>query len=88
MRILTAAGQLSFIYANRNNITSVRGAFKGLHELHTLRLDGNRLRSLHRDSFPRVLNKLKRLTLDGNPLLCDCQLTWLVRIGASLAAKG
>ncbi|XP_037283965.2 protein toll [Rhipicephalus microplus] len=80
--------QLSFIYANRNNITSVRGAFKGLHELHTLRLDGNRLRSLHRDSFPRVLNKLKRLTLDGNPLLCDCQLTWLVRIGASLAAKG
>ncbi|KAL1434234.1 hypothetical protein MTO96_011874 [Rhipicephalus appendiculatus] len=80
--------KLSFIYANRNNITSVRGAFKGLHELQTLRLDGNRLRSVHRDSFPDKLDKLKRLVLDGNPLLCDCQLTWLVRSAASLAAKG
>ncbi|XP_075532845.1 toll-like receptor 2 type-2 isoform X1 [Dermacentor variabilis] len=80
--------QLSFIYASRNNITSVRGAFRGLHDLQTLRLDGNRLRSVHRASFPDKLDKLKRLELGGNPLLCDCQLTWLVKSAASLAAKG
>ncbi|XP_077543480.1 toll-like receptor 7 isoform X2 [Haemaphysalis longicornis] len=80
--------QLTSIYAYGNNITNVRGAFKSLDRLEVLMLQKNRLRSVHRQSLPRRLDKLRKLVLNGNPLFCDCQLSWLVNGSVSLIAKG
>uniref|UniRef100_A0A090X7P0 Putative toll-like receptor 6 n=1 Tax=Ixodes ricinus TaxID=34613 RepID=A0A090X7P0_IXORI len=41
-------------------------------------LKSNQLSTMHRKSFPNSLMTLETLAVDGNPLLCDCQITWLL----------
>uniref|UniRef100_A0AAF5RXT8 Ig-like domain-containing protein n=1 Tax=Wuchereria bancrofti TaxID=6293 RepID=A0AAF5RXT8_WUCBA len=51
-------------------------AFRSLPSLLLLHLHNCNLSCLH-DLSPQLLQSLQRLTLHGNPLLCNCNLTWL-----------
>ncbi|XP_064455403.1 protein toll-like isoform X2 [Ornithodoros turicata] len=72
--------RLGLLYAERNNISDVRGAFKTIASLEHLCLHGNHLTVIHRASLPEDITKLKKITIEGNPLTCDCQLSWLYEV--------
>ncbi|XP_064487538.1 uncharacterized protein LOC135399730 [Ornithodoros turicata] len=74
------APHLRNIRAKSNSIIDVRGAFKHLESLQSVVLEENSLRQLHRASFPDSIAKDAKVYLQGNPLQCDCQLTWLLPI--------
>lgn len=57
--------QLDLVYAFRNNITSVEGAFTNVGSLEVVLLQNNSLRTIHRKSFPASLEKLRTLAVDG-----------------------
>ncbi|CAN9502548.1 unnamed protein product [Ophioblennius macclurei] len=52
-------------------------AFLGLKSLQLLDVSQNRLDSLERGVFASP-DRLQRLCLGGNPLVCDCRLLWLL----------
>lgn len=58
-------------------------AFQGMKSLRILNISRNQLETLERISFqdPEVL---EMLLIDGNPLVCDCRLTWILRRRRSL----
>ncbi|XP_061101848.1 leucine-rich repeat and immunoglobulin-like domain-containing nogo receptor-interacting protein 2b [Conger conger] len=58
-------------------------AFQGLRSLRVLNISHNQLDTLERSAFqaPEVLEKL---LIDGNPLVCDCRLMWLLQRRHSL----
>lgn len=70
--------RLAYIYAFRNNISRVDGAFTQLVNLQGVGLQSNQLSTMRRKSFPNSLKTLETLVVEGNPLLCDCQITWLL----------
>lgn len=72
-------GRLTFIKLTANNISSLRGAFIGAGEMVSLILRKNQVQVLRRSDFPRRMPAKPTLTLDENPLMCDCRLAWLVR---------
>ncbi|XP_064455408.1 protein toll-like isoform X2 [Ornithodoros turicata] len=76
--VFNGAPRLKRIYAFANNISDVRGAFKELRGLERLLLQNNSLTTIHRASFPAAWMGLKILTVAGNPLNCDCQISWLL----------
>ncbi|XP_040356469.1 protein toll isoform X2 [Ixodes scapularis] len=80
--------QLGFIYAFRNNLTSVNGAFRSLRNLQVVLLQRNRLQAVHRQSFPRSLNKLRTLVIEANPIVCDCLLSWLMTEAVHVTKRG
>ncbi|XP_064455346.1 protein toll-like isoform X2 [Ornithodoros turicata] len=82
----SGAPRLKMIYAFANNISDVRGAFKELPRLEKLLLQNNSLTTIHRASFPTASMSLKIINIAGNPLHCDCQISWLLedRTGVSL----
>ncbi|CAN7991437.1 unnamed protein product [Ixodes hexagonus] len=71
-------GRLAYIYAFRNNIRRVDGAFSRLGNLKAVALQSNQLSTMRRNSFPTSLKNLQTLVVEDNPLLCDCQITWLL----------
>ncbi|XP_063003009.1 leucine-rich repeat and immunoglobulin-like domain-containing nogo receptor-interacting protein 3 [Elgaria multicarinata webbii] len=50
----------------------------GLRQLRLLNLSNNFLSTLEEGSFHSV-NTLETLRLDGNPLVCDCRLLWILQ---------
>lgn len=72
-------GRLTFIKLMANNISSFRGAFIGAGEVVSLILRRNQVEVLRRSDFPWKMPKKPTLTLDENPLMCDCRMAWLVR---------
>ncbi|KAM7283647.1 leucine-rich repeat-containing protein let-4 [Ixodes scapularis] len=70
--------RLRFVNASRNNITSVEGAFRTLDGVRTVSLLSNRLTAVHRKSFPDSVSKEMKISLEGNPIFCDCQILWLL----------
>lgn len=79
---------LKFVYAYENRISDVRGAFRDIHDLTVLRLQNNRLKSIHRASFYVPTLKLKKLLIEGNPIRCDCQLSWLHEADIQITENG
>ncbi|XP_076328160.1 protein toll-like isoform X2 [Tachypleus tridentatus] len=62
-----------------NKLVSVEGAFVNMKLLGALFIGANYLETLSRESFPEHLKNLWYIKLWGNPLACDCRLTWLLR---------
>ncbi|KAM7311570.1 hypothetical protein ISCGN_008477 [Ixodes scapularis] len=70
---------LRTLYASGNNISAIEsGAFESLNNLQTLSLSFNQLVTIPRRSFPASLDKLDSLVIHGNPIVCDCRLSWLI----------
>ncbi|KAK2163205.1 hypothetical protein NP493_1477g00028 [Ridgeia piscesae] len=68
---------LRHLILNNNNIETIPdNAFDGLHHLEQLLLSGNRLKTI---SAAWVSQKpsLNILLLGDNPLVCDCNLSWI-----------
>ncbi|XP_065296658.2 protein toll-like [Dermacentor albipictus] len=62
----------------KNNISNVEGAFTGATALRTLSLADNRVKRLLRKDFSPEMSSDMIVTLDNNPLICDCRLAWLL----------
>ncbi|XP_076329299.1 uncharacterized protein LOC143235231 [Tachypleus tridentatus] len=71
--------QLYKLYITANKLVSVEGAFFNLKLLRILFIGANLLETLSRESFPEQLKRLWFIKITGNPLACDCRLTWLLR---------
>ncbi|KAL4641855.1 leucine-rich repeat and immunoglobulin-like domain-containing nogo receptor-interacting protein 2 isoform X1 [Arapaima gigas] len=54
------------------------GAFQGLPVLQVLNISRNRLETLEREAF-QAPESLEKLLIDGNPLVCDCRLMWVLQ---------
>ncbi|XP_076329298.1 uncharacterized protein LOC143235229 isoform X2 [Tachypleus tridentatus] len=67
------------LYLSANRLVSVEGAFFNLKLLRILFIRANLLETLSRESFPEQLKRLWFIKITGNPLACDCRLTWLLR---------
>ncbi|XP_077502892.1 toll-like receptor Tollo [Amblyomma americanum] len=83
----TNNGRLTFIQLGANNISNVRGAFTGATDLVGLVLRGNALKLLRRSDFPKRFKGKPTLTLNDNPLMCDCRLSWLVGPGSEVQMR-
>ena len=69
---------LNQLHLSKNNLTSLpRGAFSHFTKLRHLLLDENHLHTVQKCTIPR---KIKTLSLVGNPLKCDCSLSWIVEL--------
>ncbi|XP_053307526.1 leucine-rich glioma-inactivated protein 1-like [Spea bombifrons] len=69
---------LEYLFIENNKIKAVSGnAFRGLKSLVHLSLANNRLESLPRGLFLH-LPAVKQIDLRGNPMLCNCQMKWLI----------
>jgi len=63
---------------SHNHLTAIDlGTFAGPTNLRELDVSWNRLTTLTIHSTREVFFTLVRLSLSGNPLYCDCQLSWL-----------
>eukprot|EP00057_Strongylocentrotus_purpuratus_P012014 XP_011666488.1 PREDICTED: slit homolog 3 protein-like [Strongylocentrotus purpuratus] len=76
---------LTEIYLSKNLITEIHQyAFNGLKSLVTLALEGNRIKGMPQPVFSpgslggsNVLHYDVTISLDDNPLRCDCHLNWI-----------
>ncbi|XP_064849222.1 leucine-rich repeat and immunoglobulin-like domain-containing nogo receptor-interacting protein 3 [Oncorhynchus masou masou] len=59
----------------------------GLRQIRVLNFSSNELQTLEEGSFHSV-NSLETLRVDGNPLLCDCRLLWILQRRKTLNFDG
>ncbi|KAH3802345.1 hypothetical protein DPMN_156021 [Dreissena polymorpha] len=70
--------QLKELSLSGNGLESIdAGDFEGLPNITKLHLRDNRIRNISRAAFGD-LTHLKEIHLKKNPLVCDCQLRWLI----------
>uniref|UniRef100_A0A8C2X525 Ig-like domain-containing protein n=1 Tax=Cyclopterus lumpus TaxID=8103 RepID=A0A8C2X525_CYCLU len=62
-------------------------AFGGLRQIRVLNFSSNDLHTLEEGSFHSV-NSLETLRVDGNPLMCDCRLLWILQRRKTLNFDG
>uniref|UniRef100_A0A3Q2ZX80 Leucine-rich repeat and immunoglobulin-like domain-containing nogo receptor-interacting protein 3 n=1 Tax=Kryptolebias marmoratus TaxID=37003 RepID=A0A3Q2ZX80_KRYMA len=62
-------------------------ALGGLRQIRVLNFSSNDLQTLEEGSFHSV-NSLETLRVDGNPLLCDCRLLWILQRRKTLNFDG
>lgn len=62
-------------------------AFGGLRQIRVLNFSSNDLQTLEEGSFHSV-NSLETLRVDGNPLMCDCRLLWILQRRKTLNFDG
>ncbi|CAL8345594.1 unnamed protein product [Merluccius merluccius] len=62
-------------------------ALGGLRQIRVLNFSSNELQTLEEGSFHSV-NSLETLRVDGNPLLCDCRLLWILQRRRTLNFDG
>jgi hypothetical protein len=53
------------------------GTFDGMSRLKMLVLRNNRLKHLYESVFYKLRNNISFMDVSGNPLECDCEMTWL-----------
>ncbi|KAL1434236.1 hypothetical protein MTO96_011876 [Rhipicephalus appendiculatus] len=81
-------GRMAFIILAANNISDVQGAFTGATSLVALVLSGNQVQLLRRTDFAERLTAKSTLTIDDNPLMCDCRLAWLRGLNGEVQTRG
>ncbi|XP_037577297.2 protein toll-like isoform X2 [Dermacentor silvarum] len=81
-------GALTAIYLKANNITNVERAFIGATGLLTLNLDYNEVELLRRRDFALEISDDAVVTIDSNPLICDCRLVWLMKEDTDIRTIG
>ncbi|XP_072025835.1 LOW QUALITY PROTEIN: slit homolog 2 protein-like [Amphiura filiformis] len=70
-------GALTKLRLDHNQLTCIQeGAFRPLRMLEDLTLNNNNLTTLDSSSFTHMAY-LSKFRLAGNPLSCDCELSWL-----------
>lgn len=62
-------------------------ALGGLRQIRVLNFSSNDLQTLEEGSFHSV-NSLETLRVDGNPLMCDCRLLWILQRRKTLNFDG
>ncbi|CAF0839325.1 unnamed protein product [Rotaria sordida] len=53
-----------------------RNAFDEINNISLLNLNGNLIRLFEKSIFQRLINSIKQINLDNNPIQCDCTLEW------------
>uniref|UniRef100_A0A915N6E6 Uncharacterized protein n=1 Tax=Meloidogyne javanica TaxID=6303 RepID=A0A915N6E6_MELJA len=72
---------LQVLLLNGNKLKCLRdGIFVGLGHLRLLSLYDNNIKSITEATFSPLKNSLQILHLAKNPLICDCNLQWLVKL--------
>jgi Leucine Rich Repeat (LRR) protein len=67
-------GEIDLSSSLISNIDS--NAFDHLHNVSLLNLNGNLIRSFEKSVFQQLINSIKKINLDNNPIQCDCSLEW------------
>jgi len=67
-------GEIDLSSSLISNIDS--NAFDGLSNVSLLNLNGNLIRYFEKSIFQQLINSIKRIDLDNNPIQCDCTLEW------------
>jgi len=76
--LFTSCVAMSLVNLSHNQLAAFDdGTFTGPMNLRGLDLSWNKLTSLTSNSILEVFFTLVRLSVAGNPLYCDCRLTWL-----------
>ncbi|KAH7941039.1 hypothetical protein HPB49_009442 [Dermacentor silvarum] len=81
-------GDLTAIYLKANNITNVERAFIGATGLLSLNLDDNQVELLRRSDFAHEILAAAVVTIDNNPLTCDCRMAWLMKADSNIRTTG
>jgi hypothetical protein len=75
------------IMVNTGLMTVEPHALGGLRQIRVLNFSANDLQTLEEGAFHSV-NSLETLRVDGNPLLCDCRLLWILQRRRTLNFDG
>lgn len=75
------------IMVNTGLVTVEHHALGGLRQIRVLNFSSNDLQTLEEGSFHSV-NSLETLRVDGNPLMCDCRLLWILQRRKTLNFDG
>lgn len=75
------------IMVNTGLMTVEHHALGGLRQIRVLNFSSNDLQTLEEGSFHSV-NSLETLRVDGNPLMCDCRLLWILQRRKTLNFDG
>jgi len=67
-------GEIDLSSSLISNIDS--NAFDGLSNVSSLNLNGNLIRLFEKSIFQQLINSIKYINLDNNPIQCDCTLEW------------
>jgi Leucine-rich repeat (LRR) protein len=71
---------LEYLDLSNNKIKTWNRPFANFTKLKNLYLNGNKISTIHDTSFPTswmtAYGTLKKLRLNGNPFVCNCDLTW------------
>merc|ERR1712142_77649 len=71
---------IAHIYAHHNKLKSIhRHAIASQNNVPDLHFDTNEMVSLDEPIWRNWLEAGSRLTFDGNPIICDCGVAWLVQ---------
>nr|CAD7433521.1 unnamed protein product [Timema monikensis] len=80
---------LEIVHLNlsKNRLKFIEGStFSNLTNLKRLDLSDNKLKAVNTDIL-QGLENLEKLDLSGNPLVCDCQLSWLLLWAVNTSVK-
>uniref|UniRef100_A0A8C6WR69 Ig-like domain-containing protein n=1 Tax=Neogobius melanostomus TaxID=47308 RepID=A0A8C6WR69_9GOBI len=75
------------IMVNTGLVTVEHHALGGLRQIRVLNFSSNHLQTLEESSFHSV-NSLETVRVDGNPLMCDCRLLWILQRRKTLNFDG